>query len=131
MVGKPSDTELILLRALWSRKQLSAREVHNDTVAKTNWAYSTTRKTLDRMVVKKILKVEQVHGMKTFLPSQSKIDTMAVLISHFTKKILDTDEPLPAAAFINSRLVDESELDELQEMLEKLDCEASDLKSET
>lgn len=118
---KPSDSELILLRCLWRRRQLSAREIHDATSTRTRWAYSTTRKTLERMVTKGLLTIAPVHGIKTFLPVHAKIDIMARLIRHFSKTILDTDEPLPVAMFAHSRLVDESELEELQALLETLD----------
>lgn len=124
MAIKPSDSELTMLRCLWRHQQLSAREIHDHTSSQTVWAYSTTRKTLDRMVEKGILKVEPVHGMKTFLPAQSKIETMATLISHFAKTVLDTDGPLPATTFVQSRLVDDGELEELQAMLEEMDKQA-------
>jgi len=125
----PSQGELTLLRHLWRRKQLSAREIHDASAGETNWAYSTTRKTLDRMVEKNLIRVEPVHGVKTFLPVQTELTTLARLIRDFTTNILDSDHPLPAATFVHSRLINEDEIEELEELLEELDRQANDAKT--
>ena len=115
----PSGSELRLLHVLWRHGRLSAREVHDATVAQTGWAYSTTRKTLDRMVDKHIVVVEVVHGMKTFAPARAKLDTVARLIRDFATNVLDADGPLPAAAFARSRILDKSELKALEALLQR------------
>lgn len=120
---KPSDYELKLLRPLWKRKQLSAREIHDACFKETQWSYSATRKTLDRMVEKGLIEVEMVHGLKTFIPKQSKLETLAILASAFARDVLETDAPLPAAAFVNSKMVSKEEIKELQELLAKLSKE--------
>jgi predicted transcriptional regulator len=45
-----SDSELDVMRALWKGGRLSAREVHDTVSPEREWAYSTTRTVLDRMV---------------------------------------------------------------------------------
>lgn len=119
----PTDFELMLLRQLWSNSPLSAREIHDASVEETNWSYSATRATLDRMVAKGFLKTKLVHGVKTFQPKQAKLETMARLISRFSKTILHTDGPLPVAAFSQSKLLNKQEITDLEELLEKLDAD--------
>ncbi|MEL6790048.1 MAG: BlaI/MecI/CopY family transcriptional regulator [Pseudomonadota bacterium] len=121
--GNPSPTELVVLRPLWRDGRLSAREVHDATAAQTGWTYSTTRKTLDRMVDKGLLRTEPVHGMKTFIPTRKKVVTLAGLIRNFSRTVLGTDKPLPMATFVNSPLINESELAELEHLLETLSRE--------
>ena len=94
---KPSDFELKLLRHLWRHKRLSAREIHDASQAETNWSFSATRKTLERMVEKDLVAIELVHGMKTFTARQSKLETLAALVSDFARNVLDSTEPMPAA----------------------------------
>jgi len=117
----PSQNELILLRSVWRHKRLSAREIHDASVRKTNWSYSTTRKTLDRMVAKGLLGIELVHGIKTFVPLVGKLETLADLISNFAKNILDSDQPIPAAAFIHSAMVEPEEIEALELLLRDYD----------
>ena len=98
MANSPTPAELTLLRALWVQGELSAREIHDETVAETGWSYSSTRKTLDRMEAKKFLQVKSVHRMKVFVPARSKLATLADLINHFASDFLDTKNTMSAAA---------------------------------
>ncbi len=120
-MAKPSNFELKLLRYLWQRERLSAREIHQASQVETGWSYSTTRKALDRMVAKGLLRIEQIHGLKTFAAAHSKLQTMAGLIKDFARNILDTDEPLPAAAFAHSKFIEPEEIEALGVLLEELD----------
>lgn len=117
---KPSDYELKLLRHLWRYPRLSARELHDASVAETQWSYSATRKTLDRMVEKGLVQVEPVHGMNTYAARQSKLQTLAALSSAFARDVLDLEAPLPAAAFAGSKLVSPEEIAELEQLLANL-----------
>ena len=120
---RPSEFELKLLRHLWRRKRLSARELHEASETETQWSHSTTRKTLDRMVEKGLIRVEALHGMNTYVAAQSKLETVAALAQAFARDILDSSAPLPAATFASSRLVSPEEIDELDNILKRLSKE--------
>ena len=117
---RPSDYELKLLRHLWRHPRLSAREIHDASVAETRWSYSATRKTLDRMADKGLVRVEGFHGINTYVAGQSKLETLAVMASAFARDVLDLDTPMPAATFANSKLVSPDEISELEDLLAKL-----------
>ena len=119
-MSKPSKYELKLLRHLWRHDRLSAREIHDASATETGWSFSATRKTLDRMVEKGLIHVERLHGMKTYLVSQTKLEMLAALVSAFARDVLDMDAPLPTAAFANSKLISPEEIKELEALLEKL-----------
>ncbi len=115
---RPADSEMKLLRALWGAPRLSAREVHEASLAQTRWSYSATRKTLDRMEEKGLVKVELVHGVKTYAATRPKLETLAALIKDFTRGVMETDAPMPAATFASSRLLDAEEIAALQALLD-------------
>jgi BlaI family penicillinase repressor len=119
-MSKPSDAELRLLRVLWRAPRLSAREVHEGAGGDALWSYSSTRKTLERMVEKELVTVIVVHGIKTFAASEPKLRTLAALIGDFTRDVLDATEPMPAATFVNSKLIDPKEIKELEALLKQL-----------
>ena len=48
----PSITELTVLKALWKQQPLSAREIHQHIEDELGWSFSSTRKTLERMLDK-------------------------------------------------------------------------------
>jgi len=116
--SRPSGFELRLLRPLWRTERLSAREIHDASVAETLWSYSATRKTLDRMEEKGLVHVALVHGVKTYAVAQSKVETLAALARDFARNVLDADAPLPAAAFAHSKLLDADEIEALRVLLE-------------
>jgi predicted transcriptional regulator len=120
MVIRPSDYELKLLRHLWRHGRLSARELHDTSTAETLWSYSATRKTLDRMAEKGLVRVEAVHGLNTYVAGQSKLETVAILANAFARDVLDLDAPLPAAAFAGSAVIAPEEIEELETLLEQM-----------
>lgn len=115
---RPTEFELKLLRQLWRAERLSAREIHDASVAETAWSYSATRKTLDRMEEKGLVKVNPVHGVKTYTAARPKLETLAGLITDFARNVLDSDAPIPAATFVGSSLIDQDEIADLEAMLE-------------
>ncbi|HVZ29909.1 MAG TPA: BlaI/MecI/CopY family transcriptional regulator [Asticcacaulis sp.] len=117
---RPSDYEMKLLRHLWREGRLSARELHDASVADTQWSYSATRKTLERMVEKGLVRLEPVHGLNTYIAAQSKLETLAALSAAFARDVLDLDAPLPAAAFAGSKMVSPDEIEELEDLLKRL-----------
>lgn len=122
-MAKPSDYELKLLRSLWRHDRLSAREIHEATRTETGWSLSATRKTLDRMVEKGLVRCQPVHGVNTFAAAQGKLETLAGLMTAFARDVLDLDAPLPAAAFTGSRLVEPDEVAALEALLARMAAE--------
>lgn len=119
-MAKPSDAELRLLQCLWGVPRLSAREIHEAAGGDAVWSYSSTRKTLDRMEEKGLVAVKAVHGIKTYAAAQPKLVTLAGLIRDFARDVLGADGPLPAATFVNSKMIGPDEVEELEALLEKL-----------
>jgi predicted transcriptional regulator len=117
---RPSDYELKLLHHLWREGRMSAREIQDASGAETGWSYSATRKTLDRMQEKGLVRVESVHGLKTYVAGQGKLETLAALSRAFARDVLGMDAPLPAAAFAGSKLISPEEIDELEDLLKRL-----------
>ena len=123
-MSKPSDTELVLLKQLWSDGRLSARELH-DRIERNGWSYSSTRKTLDRMAEKGFVRVENLHGINTYLPGIDKVETFASLIRNFSNTLLGQPAGLPAAAFAGNDILNDEEIAELEKLLEQFDEEKS------
>ncbi|WP_444885093.1 BlaI/MecI/CopY family transcriptional regulator [Microbulbifer sp. PSTR4-B] len=115
--AKPSPSELTLLKALWKQSPLSARELHEEVKSELCWSYSSTRKTLDRMRDKSFVIQSEVHGIQVYKAALEKVETLAQYATDFASRVLELDGPLPIAMFANSKLMDDQDLEELQEML--------------
>ena len=113
----PSMSELTLLKALWRQQPLSAREIHEEVVAEMGWSYSSTRKTLERMLEKRMVSQQVRHGVQVYEAALEKVDTLAAFAHDFGKRIMEIDTPLPVNMFTGSKLVDEAELAQLEQLL--------------
>lgn len=113
----PAPTELSLLKALWREPQLSARALHARVEDELEWSYSSTRKTLERMLEKGMVAQETVAGIQVYRPLLDKVDTLAGFARDFSRRVMEMDAPLAAAMFTGSKLVDEKELERLDQLL--------------
>jgi predicted transcriptional regulator len=113
----PSISELSLLKALWRQQPLSAREVHEQVVVEMGWSYSATRKTLERMLEKRMVEQHSRHGVLVYYAALEKVDTLAAFAHDFGRRIMEIELPLPMTMFTGSKLVDENELAQLKQVL--------------
>lgn len=114
----PSVTELTLLKALWKQQPLSAREIHDAAGAELDWSFSSTRKTLDRMLDKQMVALQVVHGVNVYSARLEKVGTLAAFAHDFGRRVMELDAPLPVTMFTGSKLVDQQELAQLEQMLQ-------------
>jgi len=113
----PSVTELTLLKVLWKQQPLSAREIHDAATAELDWSFSSTRKTLDRMLDKQMVALQVVHGVNVYRARLEKVGTLAAFAHDFGRRVMEIDAPLPVTMFTGSKLVDQQELAQLEQML--------------
>lgn len=122
----PSITELTLLKALWRQHPLSAREIHERVEDELGWSFSSTRKTLERMLEKGMLSLHLRHGVQVYVALLEKVDTLAAFAHDFGKRVMEIDTPLPVTMFTGSKLVDEQELAQLEQLLQRWPDDADD-----
>lgn len=114
----PSISELSLLKSLWKEYPLSAREIHERVVLELDWSFSSTRKTLERMLEKAMVSQHSLHGVQVYQARLEKISTLAAFAHDFGRRVMEMDTPLPVNMFSGSKLVDEGELAQLERLLQ-------------
>ena len=114
----PSVNELCLLKALWKAQPLSARELHECVAAELDWSFSSTRKTLERMLDKQMVAQSTRHGVQVYVAQLEKVSTLAAFAHDFGKRVMEMDVPLPVNMFTGSKLVDSQELAALEQLLQ-------------
>jgi len=120
----PTSTELEFLKLLWKKSPLTARELHQELESVLGWGYSSTRKTLDRMTDKGFISVSKDKNVNLFTPQVDKIKTLASFAADFAKRVFEIDGPLPTAMFAGSKLIDDNEISELENLLDDLCTES-------
>jgi BlaI family penicillinase repressor len=113
----PSTPELCVLKALWRQAPLSAREIHEAVEEELAWSFSSTRKTVERMMEKQMVAQHVRHGVQVYEALLDKVETLAAYAHDFGSRIMELDTPLPVNMFAGSKLVDASELAQLEQML--------------
>jgi predicted transcriptional regulator len=113
----PSTPELCVLKALWRQAPLSAREIHEEIEDELAWSFSSTRKTVERMMEKQMIAQHVRHGVQVYDALLDKVETLAAYAHDFGTRIMELDTPLPVNMFAGSKLVDASELAQLEQML--------------
>jgi len=113
----PSTPELCVLKALWRQAPLSAREIHEAVEDELAWSFSSTRKTVERMMEKQMITQHVRHGVQVYEALLDKVETLAAYARDFGTRIMELDTPLPVNMFAGSKLVDASELAQLEQML--------------
>ena len=122
----PSISELSLLKVLWKQQPLSAREIHDAAGDELAWSFSSTRKTLNRMLEKQMVSLQTVHGINVYSAQLEKVGTLAAFAHDFGRRVMELDAPLPVAMFTGSKLVDQDELARLEQMLHEWPSDPAD-----
>ena len=69
-----SRAEYDILNIIWPKGRLSIREVHDELQSTYQWAYSTTKTMMDRMVQKGLLQREEFHRVFLYKPLIKKLN---------------------------------------------------------
>lgn len=117
-MATPSVTELTLLKALWKGQPLSARALHASVEAELGWSFSSTRKTVERMLEKGMLVQRSEQGVQVYETGADKVATLAAFAHDFGRRVMELDSPLPVTMFTGSKLVDQQELAQLEQLLQ-------------
>jgi len=114
-----SRSELEVLKPLWERETLSAREVHEAIEPKLGWAYTTTRTMLDRLVTKGHVARKSFHGINVYSACIPRVSAVAGMVRNFARSVLEIDPSLVVPLFAKSEALTEREIAELEEILER------------
>ena len=112
-----TKAEFDILRLLWKSGRLTVRELHDQLTQNYQWAYSTTKTMMDRMVKKQLLKRESFHGIFLYRPMLSRPKGFARLIQFFSERVLETDYDAVVSLFSRSQALTPSEIEELARLL--------------
>ena len=114
---QPTKPELAVLKLLWRRKALSAREITDEVAPQFDWSYSTMRTVLERMCDKELLQKSQTNGVNVYAARVAKVELLGGMIRDFADRVLELDATPSAVMFADSKLLTESEVEELEQML--------------
>lgn len=116
-------TEFSLLKILWRSQRASAREVHDHLPGNLDWAYSTTRTNLERMVKKGLLAKGDFHGLYLYTPNVSKVAALAARVKEFADTVLERDPAPVVSLFAEGGQLSAEEIEEIELLLAQTEAE--------
>ena len=116
-MANPNPSELVILKFLWNSGPKTARQLHEAVGPSQDWQLSTTRTVLGRMESKGWVQRNGAVDPVTFEPLLDRVETLGSLVRHLARKVLDMDGPIPATMFAESPPLSDSELDELDPII--------------
>ena len=117
---QPTAPELEILKLLWAKQPLTARELHDELAPMLGWGYSSTRKTLERMGVKGFIACDSQGNKNHYRALLDKMPTLAAYVQDFANRVFEIKGPLPVAMFANSKLINAHEIADLEKLLQQL-----------
>jgi BlaI family penicillinase repressor len=69
-----TEAEWEIMKVVWDEQPCAAGTVQEALVKSKNWAYSTIKTTMDRMVEKGFLQIEKIRNLQLFHSSISEVD---------------------------------------------------------
>lgn len=113
-----TPAELEVMKTLWDSDGLSAREVHLRVGEAQDWAYSTTRTTIERMVRKGLVEKNSFHGLHIYRASVSRASGLARMVRDFAQQVLQSSHVPVVSLFADSGTLSAEEIEELSRLLE-------------
>lgn len=114
-----SRSELDLMKILWREGETTVRGVHDMLGGDYDWAYSTTRTIMDRMVKKGLLERREFHNVFLYRSLISKPVGLASYVRDFADRILELDYGSVVALFARSETLTQAEIEELSRLLDE------------
>lgn len=112
-----TKAEFDILRIIWKQGKASVREVHDQITSTHNWAYSTTKTMMDRMIKKQFLAREKFHGVFIYRTLVSRPKGLVKFIQFFADRVLEIDYGEVVALFSKTNALNPDEIEELEGLL--------------
>jgi len=120
---KLSENEWKIMNALWKSSPATAREIIEQVPGKVEWAYTTVKTMLSRLVAKEAVEEHKRGNVSFYKPLIAQEHTRRNALTDLFDKVLDSAvEPL-MHFLIEEKKLSKKEREELIRMLEKEDRE--------
>ncbi len=79
-----TEAEWAIMRAVWSHQPCAVGTIQEALAASKGWAYSTVKTTMDRMVRKGLLRVQQIRNLRVY---STTVDEMEAKRGEFSRML--------------------------------------------
>ena len=112
-----SNTEWEVMKVLWDKGELAARDVYAEVREETDWAYTTVKTLLSRLVAKGALDYKRVGNSYLYRPVKTREQMTRTEMKGFLQRVLDGSFSPFLANFIEETDLSEEEIADLRRIL--------------
>lgn len=84
-----TEAEWAIMKVVWENEPCAAGSVQEALAKSKNWAYSTVKTTMDRMVSKGFLEIQKIRNLQLFSPAISEIEAKRGELRKMLKRAFD------------------------------------------
>lgn len=84
-----TEAEWEIMKVVWEKEPCAAGTVQEALAKSKDWAYSTVKTTMDRMVEKGFLEISRIRNLQLFRPCISEVDAKRREIRKMLKRAFD------------------------------------------
>ncbi len=84
-----TEAEWIVMKVIWEHEPCAAGTVQEALANSKDWAYSTVKTTMDRMVNKRFLKIQKIRNLQLFSSAISEVDAKRGEFRKMLKRAFD------------------------------------------
>ena len=84
-----TEAEWIIMKVVWENEPCAAGTVQEAVEESKDWAYSTVKTTMDRMVDKGFLKIQKIRNLQLFSSAISEVDAKRGEFRKMLKRAFD------------------------------------------
>lgn len=121
--AKPSEGELEILQILWKKKSATVREVYEEIALSKECGYTTTLKLMQIMYEKQLVTRDNSQKTHTYTPNISKEKTQRQFLGKMINTLFSGSTSQLVLQALGSEKPSNDELEQIQEMLNKLKSE--------
>ena len=117
---KPTESELEILKILWSKESATVREVHEELSKNKDSGYTTTLKLLQIMFEKGLVTRDDSNKTHIYQPAVSKQKTQKQLLDKMINTLFAGSSTQLVLQALGNQKASKDELDEIQKYLDNL-----------
>ncbi len=88
-VQELTEAEWVIMKVVWEQEPCTAGTVQETLAETKDWAYSTVKTTMDRMVEKGFLAIERIRNLQLFHSTLSEVEAKRAEFRRMLKRAFD------------------------------------------
>ncbi len=111
------ETEWAILQVVWKKEPCSAPQVQEALATKKEWAYTTVKTMMDRMVKKELLLVEKVRNLNLYSTTITQQQAQHSEITRTIKRAFQGALTPMMQFMVENEEIPNTEFDKLEELI--------------